>query len=110
MPSVRLPTVSLRRIALRFVLISMLGMLALAALTAFVSRRVATQEAIRDARHVTTIISTSLLPPAITPQLLAGDPTAIAAFENVLAYERNQTAVASGDTVIAAGTVAEPVV
>lgn len=84
MPSVRLPTVSLRRIALRFVLISMLGMLALAALTAFVSRRVATQEAIRDARHVTTIISTSLLPPAITPQLLAGDPTAIAAFDKVV--------------------------
>ena len=35
---------------------------------------------------------------------------AIAAFENVLAYERNQTAVASGDTVIAAAPVAEPVV
>ena len=33
---------------------------------------------------------------------------AIAAFENVLAYERSQTAVATGDTVIAAPAAAEP--
>jgi signal transduction histidine kinase len=84
MADVRLPPVSLRRIAVRFILISTLGLVALAGLTALLSRRIATQEAIIDARRITTVISNSLVREAVTPQLLAGDPAAIAAFGEVV--------------------------
>lgn len=84
MADVRLPPVSLRRIAIRFILISTLGLVALAAITALISRRIATQEAIIDARRITTVISDGLVRQAVTPELLAGDPAAIATFGEVV--------------------------
>ena len=84
MSDVRLPPVSLRRIAVRFIVISSLGLVALAAVTALLSRRIATQEAIIDARRITTVISDGLVRQAVTPELLAGDPKAIATFGEVV--------------------------
>ena len=78
---VDLPQVSVRRLVLRFVVTGLAGMIILATVTAIVSRRVGTAEAMDEATRVGVIAGHGIIEPALTPALLRGDPDALAAFD-----------------------------
>lgn len=72
---------SVRRLMLRFFVAGLIGVVLLAAVTALVARRVGTGEALDDARRITVITGRAMVEPSLTPELVAGDPTALAAFD-----------------------------
>lgn len=76
-----LPGVSVRRLVLRFVLTSLAGLIVLATVTAVVSRRVGTAEAVGEANRVGAIAGHGIIEPALTPALLRGDARALARFD-----------------------------
>lgn len=78
---VDLPQVSVRRLVLRFVLTGLAGLIVLATVTAFASRRVGTDEAMDEASRVGVIAGHGIIEPALTPALLRGDPAALVAFD-----------------------------
>jgi signal transduction histidine kinase len=47
-------------------------------------RRVATDQAIRDARTLTTVVGDGVLKPALNEKVLAGDPTAVQEFDKIV--------------------------
>lgn len=72
---------SVRRLMLRFFVAGLIGVVLLAAVTAFVSRRVGTSEALDDARRITVITGRAMVEPSLSPALVAGDAQALAAFD-----------------------------
>lgn len=76
------PLISVRRVLLRFGLTGLAGLIVLAAVTAVVSRRVGTAEAIDEASRVGLITGRGIVEPAITAGLLRGDPAAIRRFDD----------------------------
>jgi two-component system NarL family sensor kinase len=50
----------------------------------YMLRRVATDQAIRDARTLTTIVGDGVLKPALNEKVLAGDPRAVAEFDKIV--------------------------
>jgi two-component system NarL family sensor kinase len=79
-----LPRVSVRRLMLRFALAGLAALVVLTALTAVVSRRLGTAEAMDEARRIASIATNGVAQPAITPGLLRGEPDQIAAFDRVI--------------------------
>ncbi|MFN0090311.1 MAG: sensor histidine kinase [Acidimicrobiales bacterium] len=61
----------------RFALAGLVALMAVAVATAAVSRRVGMDQAKADARQVAWISAKGVVEPALTPQLLAGDPDAL---------------------------------
>ena len=50
----------------------------------YMLRRVATDQAIRDARTLTTVVGDGVLKPALNEKVLAGDPQAVAEFDKIV--------------------------
>jgi two-component system, NarL family, sensor kinase len=73
-----LPAVSVKRLMLRFILTGLASLVILAAVTAYMSRRVGTEEAVREARRISWVTGKGIIEPAITPALLRGEPQALA--------------------------------
>jgi signal transduction histidine kinase len=75
---------SVRRPLLRFTLAGIIALLVLAVGSVWVSGRVGTIEAIRDARTRTTTLGQSVIEPALPPGIASGDPDAVAALDSVI--------------------------
>jgi signal transduction histidine kinase len=50
----------------------------------YMLRRVATDQAIRDARTLTQVVGDGVLRPALSPEVLAGDPAAVTEFDRIV--------------------------
>jgi signal transduction histidine kinase len=81
---IALPAISVKRLMLRFVLTGLAGLVILAAVTAFMSRRVGTSEAIDEAGRIGLVTGRGIIEPAIGPGLLRGDEGAIAAMDRLV--------------------------
>jgi two-component system NarL family sensor kinase len=79
-----LPRVSVGKLMLRFALTGLAALAILAAVTAVVSRRMGTSQAVDEARRIAALATKGVVEPAITPGLLAGDPAAHFAFDRVV--------------------------
>jgi two-component system, NarL family, sensor kinase len=77
-----LPAVSVKRLMLRFILTGLASLVILAAVTAYMSRRVGTEEAVREARRISWVTGKGIIEPSITPALLRGDPQALAEMQD----------------------------
>lgn len=72
------------RLILRYAVTGLVTLIAVSVVTAWVSRRLGTEDAIEDARRVTTIAATAAVEPILTDDLLAMDPDAIARIDRVV--------------------------
>jgi two-component system, NarL family, sensor kinase len=70
--------VPLSRLVLRYVRTAVVTLMIVAVATAYLSRRLATDEAIDEARRVATISAEAAVEPILDDGILTGDPTAIA--------------------------------
>ncbi len=75
------PMISVRRLLLRFVITGLAALVVLATVTAIVSRRVGTTEAVDEAARVSAIAGRGIVEPALTPAVMRGDEAALAAFD-----------------------------
>ncbi|WP_298871816.1 ATP-binding protein [uncultured Microbacterium sp.] len=78
-----------RRLSTRAVLVRLaLGLaavlVAVAALAGFGAQWLAEREAVNDAAHVTNVLAEAVVRPALTDALAAGEPSAIAAFDEIM--------------------------
>ncbi len=76
--------VSVGRVVGRFALAGLVALMAVAVATAAVSRRVGTDQAKADARHVAWISAKGVVEPALTRDFLAGDPEASRALDQAV--------------------------
>lgn len=81
---VTLPTVSVRRLMLRFFLTGLAAAAILAAATALVSRRVGTDQAMSEAQRVTNLAASGIVQDEITPALMRGEPAALSRMDRVI--------------------------
>lgn len=81
---VRLPEVSVRRIVVRFVVTAIIGLAVLAAVTAFISRRVGTEESIDEAQRIAWITGKGIVEPNVTAALVRGEPQARVRFDRLV--------------------------
>jgi two-component system, NarL family, sensor kinase len=84
LPASTQPPVSAARIVVQFVMASFVVVLVLIVGGLVVSRELARREALADARSSTDLLATTVIEPALTRPLLAGDPQAQAALTSVL--------------------------
>ena len=74
-----------RRIALyQWALSVVLLLIVVGTVGTYMLRRVANDQAIRDARTLTRVVGDSVLKPALNDQVLAGDPAALAEFDKLV--------------------------
>ena len=76
--------VRLSRLALRYAVTGLVTLMVVAVATAFASRRLGTEEAIRDANRYAALAADAAVEPVLTDGLLDGDPTALAAVDEVV--------------------------
>lgn len=76
--------VTVSRLVLRYAVTAMVTLVVVAVVTAYVSRRLGTDEAIRDANTHTTLAASAAVEPVIDDAILRGDPAAIAAVDRVV--------------------------
>lgn len=75
---------ALRNPMVRFSLAGAVAFLLLAWASAVISRRAGTTEAVYDAIELTRAVASGVIEPNVTPELLAGDPVAIARFDDTV--------------------------
>jgi two-component system, NarL family, sensor kinase len=73
-----------RRALVRFVLVSLLVAVAVGAVGAEAGRRAARNESIQDARRLTQVLARNVIEPNATPDLLVGNPAAVAHLDQVV--------------------------
>jgi len=73
--------VSMARPLAQFALTGLLALVLVAVISYFVLRSIGTKQAIRDARNEAAQLARNVVEPALTPQLIAGDPKALADFD-----------------------------
>jgi signal transduction histidine kinase len=73
-----------RRPLLQFVASGLIVMVLVGAISVLVSHNAGEREAVRDARTATSVLADALIAPAITPELAAGERSALAAFDAVI--------------------------
>ena len=89
-PNPRKPTsvfddqLPLSRLVLRYVRTAVITLMIVAVVTAYFSRRLATDDAVADARRVATLSAGAGVEPALDDGILTGDPTAIAAIDETV--------------------------
>jgi two-component system, NarL family, sensor kinase len=76
--------VTVSRLVLRYAVTALVALVVVAVMTAYVSRRLGTDQAIRDASTYTTVVANAAVVPVLDDALLQGDPTAIAAVDRVV--------------------------
>jgi two-component system NarL family sensor kinase len=72
------------RLVARFVLTGLVALVVVAVSTAYASRVLGTNEAIADADRAARLVTTAALEPALSPDVIAQDPTALAALDAVV--------------------------
>lgn len=72
------------RLVLRYAVTGLVALLIVSVITAWVSRRLGTEEAIEDARRVATLTADAAVEPAIEDSLLQLDPEAIARLDTIV--------------------------
>lgn len=77
------PTTSIRGALSQFLVTGTLALVIIGAIAFFALRSESNEEAIRDARNLTTVLARSVVEPALdeSPGVLDGDPAALAAFD-----------------------------
>jgi two-component system, NarL family, sensor kinase len=75
---------SAARIVVQFVIASVVAVTVLVVGGLVVSKDAARREALADARRTTDLLATAVIDPFLTPQLVAGDPGAIARLQRVV--------------------------
>lgn len=75
---------SVGRLVYRFALAGLLAMFLVSLATGLVSRRIATEQAVSDARQIALITGVGIVQPSVTDALVAGDPEAVAALDSVV--------------------------
>jgi two-component system, NarL family, sensor kinase len=68
--------ISVSSLIARFAIAGLISLLAVAAVTAFVSRRIGTDRAVDEAKLVARVSAVGVVAPALTDDILAADPTA----------------------------------
>ena len=68
--------ISVSSLIARFAIAGLVSLLAVAAVTAFVSRRIGTERAVDEAKLVARVSAIGVVAPALTDDILAADPTA----------------------------------
>ncbi len=101
----RLPHLSMRRLLLQFVAISVLGLLLLAAVTAIVARSVGEEHALDQAKEITWVFAAGVMEPNITPGVMSGDRRELDRLDGIVRREllngsMNRIKVWEGDRVI----------
>jgi two-component system, NarL family, sensor kinase len=76
--------ITVSRLVLRYAVTALVTLVVVAVVTAYVSRRLGTDEAIRDANSYTALAAGAAVEPALDDAILAEDPTAIAAVDRVV--------------------------
>jgi two-component system, NarL family, sensor kinase len=68
----------------RFTVMGLLALTVVAAGTAYVSRQAGTEEGIAEAQRIGVLTGKGIVEPAITPEVIAGDPAALAVLDDVV--------------------------
>src|SRR4051794_29364832 len=76
--------VSVTGLVARFTIAGLLVMAALATMIAILARQAGTEKAIESAQEVSWITARGIVEPRLTPELLAGDPKALTAFNEAM--------------------------
>ena len=72
--------VSMLRLVAQFAAAGLVVLAALAALIAYLARQAGTEQAIQSAQDVSSLTALGIVEPLLTPEVIAGDPAALAAF------------------------------
>ena len=76
--------VSMLRLVAQFAAAGLVVLAALALLIAYLARQAGTEQAIQSAEDVSWLTAQGIVEPLLTPEVIAGDPTALAAFNTVM--------------------------
>ena len=76
--------VSMLRLVAQFAAAGLVVLAALAVLIAYLARQAGTEQAIQSAEDVSWLTAEGIVEPLLTPEVIAGDPTALAAFNTVM--------------------------
>jgi two-component system NarL family sensor kinase len=76
--------ITVPRLVLRYAVTALVTLVLVAVVTAYVSRRLGTDEAIRDANSYTALAAGAAVEPVLDDGILTADPTAIAAVDQVV--------------------------
>ena len=77
-------TASVGRLVARFTVAGLVVAAVLAVMIAWLARQAGTEQAIESARQVTWVIARGIAEPRLDDQVMAGDPTALAAFHETM--------------------------
>ena len=75
------------RLVIRYALTGLVTLMLVSVVTAFVSRRIGTQEAIEDARRVASITATAAVEPVLQDSILQLDADAIVAVDDAVRFQ-----------------------
>lgn len=79
---------SVGRVVVRFVVTQLVAVLLLLVVGVWASAEAAEGEALADARHTTDVLATAVVEPHLRPELLTGDPAAVALLDRVFTRQR----------------------